>query len=306
MKIRCAIITAFVVLQTVLSSAVFAAGETAANFLMLPRSVRAYATGSAFTALAQGPDSVYYNPAGLANGIFNEASASVTRWIEGMPYGRLGYRQSLGPGGLGLAISYLNSGSIPRRPDWRAQDGNYNFQSGTFDVAQGLKLSEALNVGAGVRFIYEDIDGETATALAGSLGAQYNTPLDENHHLWLGLSAENIGTKMGYKDEFSLPALIRAGVADVIFDGLANLSLDLHYYLNDGLFGGGAGVEVNPLEMLALRVGYRFGDDIETQFGFTGGVGIRHIDDFEYVFDISAGSMGELGMIIMFSTGIVF
>ncbi|NLB34261.1 MAG: PorV/PorQ family protein [Elusimicrobia bacterium] len=283
-----------------------AAGETGADFLLIPKSVRAHAMGSAFTAIATGPDAIYFNPAGLVDGVFNEATLTAASWINDSFYGKVSYRHALDIGGFGAGLYYFNSGEISKRPDGRASVGSYAYQAGVLDAAQGLKLTEAFNVGLGMKLLFEMIDGESATALAGSAGAQYNIPIDDIQELYLGLVVENLGTSIGYKDDFSLPALVRLGVADVIFDGTIKATADLKYLFAEGIFGGGVGVEYSPLKLLDIRAGYRFGNDIGTSLGLTGGIGIRYIDDLEYVFDITAASMGELGMSMMIAMGIVF
>ncbi len=282
------------------------AGTTAANFLKLPFGARSSALGSSFTAFAEGPEALYHNPAGLANGVFNEGRAVFSKWIQGTYFGQAAYRHGLDSGGFGAGITYFNSGEITRRDLGRRKTGSYSFQSAAIDAGQGLRVSESLNLGLALRFIWESVDGEQVNALAGGMGAQYTRQLSEAHLLRAGVSLENLGTEMGHDGKYPLPAVLRVGVGDILFDGLLSASTSINYYFNEENFSGGVGVEYSPVELLDLRAGYRFGEGSPTPYGFTAGIGIRYVDDMEYVFDISSGYMGDLGFTVMAGTGVAF
>jgi len=298
----------FVISFIVLPQAVFGDnGTTAANFLKIAQGNRATAMGGNFVSIAEGPTAVYWNPAGLANGVFNEGRLVYNRWLQGVYYGYAAYRHNLASGGFGAAVTYLSSGQIDKRLNGRESAGStYMLQNIAAEAGQGVKVSDYVSFGASLKFIYETIDGESANALAAGFGGQFRRKVND-HLIRLGASVMNLGTEMGYTDKFPLPAVARIGAGDELFNGRLILAAETDYYFNERKMSGGLGMEFRATPFLDLRAGYKYGyNEISFPNGLTAGVGIRHIENIEYLFDVSAAYMGDLGMVIRIGTGIRF
>ncbi len=282
-------------------------GTTSANFLKLPQGNRATAMGSSFAAIAEGPTAVYWNPAGLAVGFLNEGRMVYNRWVSGIHYGFAAYRHDQAIGGFGLGITYLNSGAITQRPSGRAEEGTYKFENIAVTAGQGVRINENFNVGVNLKFIGENTAGKTANALAVGLGGQYSDNIDENHLLMVGISLDNLGTKMGYDSKYHLPAVIRVSVADETLGGKLTGGAEVDYYITDDSVVGGVGMEFSPVHFLHLRGGYRFGKEINRlPYGITLGFGIEYVEDLEYLIDYSFAPMGDLGFVNRVGLGIRF
>jgi len=282
-------------------------GTTSAAFLKLGQGNRETAMGGSFVAAVRGPSAVFWNPAGLATGIFNEARLIYNSWVQDIYWGYASYRHNLGKGGFGAAVTYLNSGDMVRRGSGREESGSsYSLTDIAFDIGQGLRLTGNINAGVSVKFINEKIDEETATAVAVGFGGQYHRELN-SHYISAGLSCMNMGTRMGYGEKFPLPAVIRLDAAD-LFPGqrlMAHAGFD--YFVVEERATAGAGIEFTAAPFLDLRCGYRFGyRDINSVYGLTAGFGIKYIEEVEYSFDYSFATLGDLGYINRIGFGVRF
>jgi len=284
-----------------------APGTTAANFLKLPQGNRATAMGSSFTANAEGPTAVFWNPAGLANGPFNEARMVYNDWIEGIYYGYAAYRHRIDRGGFGFAVTYLNSGSITRRETGRECSGSaYYLQDIAVDFGEGIYISDTFNVGVLLKLISEYIDGESANSLAGGLGGQYRKQY-RDHFLSAGLALMNLGTEMGYDSKYPLPVILRMGVSDELPGSGFSSSAQIDMHTSEGAVTGGAGVELQAASFLKVRLGYRFGyRDVPFPYGITAGFGVTYTDVVDYLFDYSVSTLGDLGFVNRIGFGIKF
>ncbi len=282
-------------------------GTTSANFLKLPQGNRAVAMGNSFVAFAEGPVSMYWNPAGLANGVFNEGRMVYNDWIQGVINGYAAYRHNLKAGGFALAVTYLNSGKMVKRGSGREDSGaTYSLENVGIGIGRGVKINNNFNAGVSINFIYESIDGNSINGLAGGLGAQYHKKINE-HYLNAGVSIMNLGTQMGYQDKFPLPAVIRLGVGDELLAGRLRGSAEIDYYIVESKVNGGLGIELRATPFLDLRCGYKFGyRDISLPYGLTAGFEIKYVESVEYLFDYSITTIGDLGYINRIGFGIRF
>ncbi|MFC2062259.1 PorV/PorQ family protein [Elusimicrobiota bacterium] len=283
------------------------AGTTAVNFLKMPQGNRATAMGSSFVAFAEGPTAVYWNPAGLAKGIFNEARLIYNNWFEGIYYGFAAYRHNLKSGGLGAGITYLNSGTITRRENGRDISGSsYDLKNIAVSAGHGLKVSEYVNLGIAVKYIMETADGEAMGGISGGVGSQYQRKVEE-HIIRAGVSVMNLGGKMGYDDKYPLPAVIRIGIGDELLNGRFRGGAECDYYLQEDNIHGGMGVEFAAAPFLDLRCGYRFGrKDVVFPYGVTAGFGVKYTEVVEYCFDYSIATIGDLGFVHRVGFGVRF
>ncbi|MBN2406529.1 MAG: PorV/PorQ family protein [Elusimicrobia bacterium] len=282
-------------------------GITAADFLKLPQGNRATAMGTSFVAFAEGPTSLYWNPAGLATGMFNEGRLVYNDWIEGIYYAYAAYRHRMESGGFGVSVTYLDSGEIVKRDQGREDSGStYKLQDVAVCVGQGLRVSKYVNAGMCLEFITESADGESINGLAGGLGMQYKKKVNE-HYIHTGMSVMNLGTRMGYEDKFPIPAVIRLGIGDELMNERLRGSFETDYYMDGKKMSGGAGMEFRVSPALDLRCGYRFGHrDISIPYGLTAGFGIKYTETVEYNFDYSISSMGDLGIVNRIGFGVKF
>lgn len=270
-------------------------------FLRLPLAARATALGEAVTAMADDASSLAYNPAGLALIRNRTASAGYLNYVSGIQAGRLGYAHPWRDrGGAGIALSYLNSGSIVETTmDMPAGTGSeFTFSSMALSLAYGRELTPQIFAGAAVKGVHERVQEYTASAAALDLGAIYEVDLDRlsgrlfgpekrrnlGSSLALGVSVQNLGAAA---DAFidvkeKLPLTIRLGTAYRPF--MDRLSLALAGVKTvDAPIRIQAGLEFWLRDMVALRAGYngvtadvKNGSSIDDLSGFACGLGVRY------------------------------
>ncbi len=240
----------------------FSGIETGADFLKISVGARPVSLGQAYTALANDTDSLQWNVAGMArmargNGqslggisfshisLFDENNLDNAGVV--LPAAGLGPRTH-----LGISITRFSIQSQERRGLDRSSQGSF----GGNDVALGFALAsrfKTLNLGSQVKWIRQELAGETAQGYAIDLGFQSPTPLNK---LSLGGSIRNLGPRMKFvSEEYSLPLALSLGVA---FQPIQNLSLvfDVHSRPYQDQIFFAVGTEFTPIGVMTLRAGY--------------------------------------------------
>jgi tetratricopeptide (TPR) repeat protein len=244
------------------------AGAEAFDFLLMDAGARAAALGGAFTALASGPEALFYNPAGLARTKSNEISCTHDQRSQGVT------RQAAGAAfksGFGAALHTLDFGGIPRTtlssPDGAL--GSFGLRDISLGVGLGRSfLDETLSLGLGAKALRESVDGVRADGYAFDAGA-LASPLPG---LSLGASLLNAGPEVRFLTQKErLPLCVRAGAAfEFSLAGTREtLAFDVSKVRTDKLRLG-AGVEAALGEAFAVRAGFTTRSDAGV--GVTGGV----------------------------------
>ncbi len=284
-----------------------AKGTTSAQFLKLAPGARAIAMGEAYTAVADDPLALYWNPAGL-NVLKHSQSLSFMHaiYVESINYGSLAYAYKL-PGDLGAigaSYSYLNIGSIDRTDDAGVAQGSYSPQDNAFSVGWGRKLF-SVPVGAAIKYISSKIVSSAST-YALDLGARVPWKL-LNNRLSLAVSARNIGPGLKFHSERDpLPFELRAGSALAYSDNLL-FSADLALPVDNSPYAafGAEYQKALPSFLLHLRGGVNsrtFGD-IAGLSGISLGFGI----DYQSLgIDYALAPLGKLGLTHRISLGYSF
>jgi len=290
----------FLILQPL--GCTFAYGaSTGAAFLKFGVGARPVSMGSAFVAVADDANAIYWNPAGLAGLEKREISAMHTEWITDIRYDFLGYVHPASRlGTFAGSFSYLSMGEMERRGENREKlSGGFT----AYDLAVALSYSRALNqmmnLGVNLRFIQQKIENEDAYGIAFDLGGIYKVPVKG---LSLGFTLQNLGPKMKFINEpYSLPLTLTVGAGYRFVPGLT-LALDVKHQLIEKRTTLSFGTEYWPFSLLALRAGYvgrllssivdRRDEKIGDLLGLGAGVGLRL---FGYQMDYSFVPFGDLG-----------
>lgn len=222
-------------------------GASSAEFLRLGAGGRALGMGEAYTAVAEGPEGVYWNPAGVAH----------VRSLE------LGYTRAELPGGLhhdfvavaapaaliggGVAVSFtrLSQESLDRVDASNHALGRFSPHSEAIALSYGREFltddPDGINekyfgnnwsvpnaihplfeerepwtgqvaLGATAKFVNEDLGTRSASTFAGDVGAMFR-PVDL-HDLILGGALRHLGGRLRFISESQpLPAEAAVGVA---------------------------------------------------------------------------------------------
>lgn len=229
------------------------AGTSASAFLKINAgSPRAQALGNAYVSVADGPEALFWNPAGAASATTREIEFAYLDYLQGYKARTLAYLQPMGKTIIGVTFNYMDMDGF----DYRDEYGNQqpvvgkpvqNFV-GSLSLARGF-LDQKLQIGATAKYINEKLDTYRYTNVGFDVGAKARP------WKWLGLGGAIVN--IGDKDE--MPRGWRLG-AD-IDTKYWTLSGEYMKYVDDkGRYGIGLEIHI-PEDLLQvarfdLRVGY--------------------------------------------------
>ncbi|MEW6516739.1 MAG: PorV/PorQ family protein [candidate division FCPU426 bacterium] len=230
-------------------------------------------------------DSLYWNPAGMASVDGLQAQATYLMGMEESAYQQLlaGYPVA-GLGTFGLGLSLLQGGAV----DLDQADGSFVSVQSQSDwavsIGYGVQVSSGVRAGAAVKMLNSTlVEKYTASAFAGDVGLQVAAAAG----LVLGAVVQNIGTEITYESEGDpLPLTLRAGAAysTRLAAGHELILLADGLKPNDRDFALHVGAEYAYAGLLAARLGYKAGYDIE---GLTAGLGVRwSVLELDYAFGL--------------------
>ncbi len=277
------------------------------DFLNIPTGARSVAMGGAFTAVADDPSSVHWNPAGAAANTRKEVALEYNHYVVGMKRGYLGYVHPLGmQKALAVGVNYISVGTIQKTNLYGDEEGTFSPLQMAVSVGYSTAVMErpSITVGAALKWIYGSIDEFASYGLATDLGVIYRPGPED---LTLGLSIQNLGAQLkayGEENE-SLPLNVSIGGSYFLLDGDLRVAADLRRP-SDGDIVLGVGSEWAASNILTARLGYstlgsdwKSGSEVDIIGGFTFGVGLSWK---RLVLDVSVMPMVELGNPIWIST----
>ncbi len=264
----------------------YGAGTTGLNFLKMNIGSRAQGMGSAFTGIANDINAPFYNPAGIAFVLRPAVMFYHSRWIEDISVENL---SALYPFGnkitLSGGITYLH---LPDIEGYDIDPSGNPVPAGSFRVYDflgsvnfGYRVSWDFSVGLQLKYIQERIDDVTASGIAFDIGALYKTPLD---FLSIGVAFQNIGPKIKYEAyKEKLPFSYRLGLAYQLPEQAVTFAVDACKTVDEKVKIY-SGIEVEFMDMMALRGGYQFQTDVGD--GYSLGMGLKLMDQYRmnYVF----------------------
>lgn len=229
------------------------AGTSASAFLKLGTGApTAQAMGNAYTALSEGTQALFWNPAGAATNVTREVQVSHMQWFEGVGDSAIGYIQPMGRTMLGLSARYLRLNNL----EFRDEHGIPQPWEGAVmqDFVVGVSLARsffnALDLGATAKYINEDNANVRNINVAFDVGAKLR--LFSNKFV-LGVMGQNLG------DTDEVPSALRGGVAfNTKYFTVAGELVD---YVDDKVrYGIGVAIHI-PEELVQvaqfdIRVGY--------------------------------------------------
>lgn len=222
----------------IISSPAFAAfnkksvGTSGAQFLKLGVNARAIGMGEAYSAVADGSDAIYWNPAGLARIENRSVSFMHAAYLKNIFYDFTSYAHRIGSvGTFGIGIQYLNATSIDETDEFGTSVGTFKPYDLAVSVGWArsfrfelLETEKEMIFGLSGKFIRSKII-ETASAGAVDFGISWNM----FEKCWVSVGAQNLGSKLKFKEEsFELPVNIKLGSSYVVYKPVL-LALDVNF-----------------------------------------------------------------------------
>ena len=279
-------------------------GTTAAPFLEIEVGSRAIGMGGAFVAVANDATAIYWNPAGIARLSKSEATLIHTNWLVGTNFDFAGIVLPLGHmGSIAVSVTSLSTDEMEVRTVQNPEGTGEKFSYG--DLSAGLSyaknLTDKFSIGVNVKYISQRIWHMNAKGYALDIGTLFRT---EFNGMMIGMSISNFGGSMKLEgkdafvnydeapqfggsneqipafkktDEFPLPLLFRVGIAmDLLKNSRNQLTIAADAaHPNDNTEYINLGMEYIFRNQVALRIGYKNLFTLDTEEGFTAGVGTK-------------------------------
>jgi len=282
-----------------------AAGETSANFLKLSEGARPSGMGEAFVGVADDVNAVYWNPAGLSQLSRNQVCFMHSAWLMDVNFDYLAYAFPVaGFGTLAAYGVFVNGGTLTQTSEnslgeYILTDNSVSANDFDITLAYSKKLSDILDAGNGfsdlsvgisANIISEKIVSDSGGGFGVNLGAFYYPKFDNYS---VGFVAENLGVaskrpslpvdlKLGFGYRFSMDNLMLPFSDEGTFvysENDTTAALDMIYYPIEQSAEVHIGAEkywtLNKFHAIALRLGYKFGEDLGALAGITAGLGYR-------------------------------
>ena len=247
---------------------------------------QASALGGAFSALADDPSAIYWNPAGLAWIKNSEIQTTYNQWFQDTFFQDLNAVFPTDWGALGARVSYVNFGSFQNRDAFGNPIGTQTPQAFAAALASSFRFG-AWGLGLSAKAESESYTGYSVGGFGVDAGALYRQS-------WGSFSAglRNLGSAAGYSlpTEFYLCGELGFGPRDSRF----RLATDVTFPSGPAVFHHG--LEWAYDQTLFIRVGYEWSAQVfqyQDQAGFGGGVGLK-VGKLQL--DYSLVSYGDLGL----------
>jgi outer membrane protein OmpA-like peptidoglycan-associated protein len=330
MKFCLSIGFAFVLFVILLPSLLLAqttgAGSTSTNFQKIPMGARAVGMGESFTAVADDPTAMYWNPAGLIQARGTEFNLTHGVWLEGVDSEYFSFSENMDTdGAIGGSLNYLGTGSFDGALE--TSSGGYGGVGPSISAAEyegsiayaqrlgnwipGGGFFQNLRVGLEASVVGQNVVNLGYSAVAFNLGLLYEA---KPKTFFLGAMLSNIGST------FPATILNNATGATTIqnfaqpfictFAGsywLKNtfMKKDRMIIASDVDVDNDTGLKASlgdeyrmrfGANDVFLRGGYRTGSDLGTVDGLALGAGVAHrFDDVEADVDYAFVPYGILG-----------
>ena len=169
-------------------------GTTSAQFLKIGADARGSSMGNAFTAMAGGISSMYWNPAGMTSIRKMEAVFLSSDWIAGITYNYAAFGLNLGQSGIiGLSMTSLSTPEdLVRTVEKPNGTGEYfDANDLAINLSYARRLTNKFSLGGNIKYIRQSIWHANANSVAADLGALFITPFN---NIRLGASLSNYGS----------------------------------------------------------------------------------------------------------------
>lgn len=274
------------------------AGTTAAQFLKIGVGAGPLGMAGASVGLVNDASSMYWNPSGLVGVNTISVIASYTDWFVDLKHQYFGIVLPVSEDHkIGISTAILTMGEMEiTTEDQPKGTGNFFDASDVMvGVTYSARLVDFFSFGITVKYITQNIYNETASAAAIDIGTILKTGY---RGIKIGMALTNFGTTMtldgrdlqksydpnsnnatnigiatNLKTEaWELPLNFRVGIGwnligrgDVLFyDQAHNIKMGIDVnHPNDGPENASVGIEYKWQNIIALRSGYYFNDDIK-------------------------------------------
>lgn len=292
-----------IIILSVVSIFPQSAGKSGLSFLKIGTDARTIALGDVSGFNYGSVAGVFYNPALLTGSENAQLLFMHNQWIQDVrsEVGAAKFKMFGLPFAVG--INYSTVEGIEVRTKAGEPDATFNANYFAGSIATGFKISENLNFGVTVKYLYENLFTDEAEGFALDFGIVNNTPIE---NLKTFAVIKNLGS-MGNlrKESTKLPVEARAGGIYKFTFSESKIDLqpglDIQKYFNEDELHINIGAEIIYDKTFALRAGFQSGYESRN---LTGGVGINWGSlSFDYAltpFKLGLGSGHSISLLFRF------
>lgn len=251
-------------------------GTFGAQFLKIGTSARATAMGSAYTAVADNAEGVYWNPAGIVSVRGSQLSLSQTEWPADINLSYVAYvfnPRSI-PGTFALSARALWMDPQVERTAYNPEGTGRLFDSGmsTLGLTYARYFTDKFSAGATVHYMHMGLsDFSVNTALA-DVGILYRIGI---RGMRIGMNIASLGSEVKFDERAArLPTMFKVGFAfEPIRTGNQKLIASTEFqHPVDNAERANFGLEYNMGNRMFVRGGYNLNYDTD---GIAAGAGFR-------------------------------
>ena len=276
-------------------------GQGTYQFLNLPTSPRAAATGGYFVPVKDNDESqVNANPSLLSKQMDGRVVVNFVKYIGDVNYGYTGYIKDYDKlGTFSLGINYFNYGTFIQADETAAILGSFSASETALNLGWGYKLRERISVGSNLKLVYSQLFQYRSVGAAMDFAGTYFNPEKE---FGASLVVRNVGTQFttyaGVYEPlpFDLQLAFSKKLAhapfrvvivghnltnkNVWFQNRGDVSQKASLFNTDSVIAGPTGnwgeelarritvgVEFVPVESFTLRAGYNYQRQQELKLG---------------------------------------
>ena len=280
------------------------AGTSAAAFLKIGAGApAATALGNAYVSIADGPQALYWNPAGAASATTREIGFTYLDYLQGYKARTLAYLQPIGKTIIGVSLNYMDMDDFDFRDKWGHQLPEVgvpvqNFVGG-ISIARGF-INQKLQLGGTAKYISERLYNGSGHNHYDNIGFDVGAKLRLVNWLGLGGALVNIG------DKDDMPNGLRLG-ADLDTRYFTISGEYMKYKDDNARYGVGLAVHI-PEDLLQvarfdLRVGYytRENTGVNTEDSWVKDIGLQETSKVSFGFGIYSSELFGYGASIDYS-----
>ena len=247
---------------------------TTGVFLEISPGARAISLGDAYTASGEDPTMVFYNPAGIAERSFPEATLTRYNFFNGMEYNFIAGEVPLGRyGHFGGAFTFIRL-STAARDIFGNEVGTIRPKDYVLTLTYAKKLLDNFNIGGSFKYGREDLIDFKQSLIAFDMGAMYKIPIGMNRDIKLAFSVRNLGRVLPAGDDNDpLPLVATFGF---MAQPIQQIKIYGEGYLPEHADAEvGAGLEYGFNDFIFVRAGFRWSPDMSGTEIFRGGFGMK-------------------------------
>ncbi|MFO7659778.1 MAG: PorV/PorQ family protein [Candidatus Cloacimonadaceae bacterium] len=173
-------------------------GTVALQFLKFGVDARAVGMGEAYTAVTDDISSVYWNPAGLAPALQNQAFFSHTNWPANImhEFAAASYTNGVSTWAVSASVLHMDQMDVTTEEEFGPTGETFTNSDMAFGISYANAFTDKFSFGMTAKYLRENLYIYDINSFSVDLGSIYNTGWQ---NVKIGMSLRNFGPDIRYK-----------------------------------------------------------------------------------------------------------